>query len=90
MATTSSKHARVTRRTFSIRTSRRRGLLRHGAQFVTKRPEAGRRFIGAYLQGVRDYNDALKDGRIAGPSAEDVVDAIARYSVTKDRDRSDP
>ena len=49
---------------------------------MTKRPEAGRRFI----KGVRDYNDALKDGRIAGPDAEDVVDAIARYSVTKDRD----
>ena len=58
----------------------------YGAQFVTKRPEAGRRFMKAYLQGVRDYNDALKDGRIAGPNAEDVVDAIARYSVTKDRD----
>jgi NitT/TauT family transport system substrate-binding protein len=40
----------------------------------------------AYLQGVRDYNDALKDGRIAGPNAEEVIDAIARYSVTKDRD----
>jgi NitT/TauT family transport system substrate-binding protein len=38
------------------------------------------------LQGVRDYNDALKDGRIAGPNAEEIVDAIARYSVTKDRD----
>ena len=53
---------------------------------MTKRPEAGRPFIKACLQGVRDYNDALKDGRIAGPDAEDVVDAIARYSVTKDRD----
>jgi hypothetical protein len=31
----------------------------------------------AYLQGVRDYNDALKDGRIAGPDAEEVIDAIA-------------
>jgi hypothetical protein len=58
----------------------------YGAQFVTKRAEAGRRFMKAYLQGVRDYNDALKDGRIAAPSAEDVIDAIARYSVTKDRD----
>jgi NitT/TauT family transport system substrate-binding protein len=58
----------------------------YGAQFVTKRPEVGRRFIKAYLQGVRDYNDALKDGRIAGPNAEEVVDSIARYSVTKDRD----
>ena len=40
----------------------------------------------ACLQGVRDYNDALKDGRIAGPNAEEIIDAIARYSVTKDRD----
>jgi len=58
----------------------------YGAQFVTKRAEAGRGFMKAYLQGVRDYNDALKDGRIAGPNAEEVIDAIARYSVTKDRD----
>jgi NitT/TauT family transport system substrate-binding protein len=40
----------------------------------------------AYLQGPRDYNDALKDGRIAGPNTEEIIDAIARYSVTKDRD----
>ena len=86
MATTSSKHARVTRRTFSIRTSRRqwsatarrsiRDQASRGRQALHQGPSAGR----------RDYNDALKDGRIAGPSAEDVVDAIARYSMTKDRD----
>ena len=58
----------------------------YGAQFVTKRAEVGRRFMQAYLQGVRDYNDALKDGRIAGLNAEEVIDAIARCSVTKNRD----
>jgi len=41
----------------------------YGAQCLTKRPEIGRRFMKAYLQGVRDYNDALKDGRIAGSNA---------------------
>ena len=88
MATTSSKHARVTRRTFSIRTSRRQCPLR---RLIRDQASRGRQALHqAYLQGVRDYNDALKDGRIAGPDAEDVVDAIARYSVTKDRDRSDP
>jgi NitT/TauT family transport system substrate-binding protein len=58
----------------------------YGAQFATKRPEVGRRLVKAYLQGVRDYNDVLKDGRIAGPNADEIVDCIARYSVTKDRD----
>ena len=84
MATTSSKHARVTRRTFPIRTSRRQCPLR---RLIRDQASRGRQSLHqAYLQGVRDYNDALKDGRIAGPDAEDVVDAIARYSVTKDRD----
>jgi NitT/TauT family transport system substrate-binding protein len=58
----------------------------YGAQFATKRPDVGQRFMKAYLQGVRDYNDALANGRIAGPNADEVVDCIARYSVTKDRD----
>ena len=40
----------------------------------------------AYLQVARDYNDALKAGRIAGPNAEEILDAIGRYFVTKDRD----
>ena len=42
--------------------------------------------MNACLQGVRGYNDALKDRRIAGPNAEEIIDAIARHSVTKDRD----
>jgi NitT/TauT family transport system substrate-binding protein len=43
----------------------------YGAQFVTTRADVGRRFMQAHLQGERDYNDALKDGRIAGPNAEE-------------------
>lgn len=41
----------------------------YGAQFVTKRAEAGRRFMTAL--SASDYNDALKDRRIAGPNAEE-------------------
>jgi NitT/TauT family transport system substrate-binding protein len=58
----------------------------YGAPFLGKRPEVGRRFIKAYIKGVRDYNDVLKDGRMAGPGADEVVDTIAHYSVTKDKD----
>jgi NitT/TauT family transport system substrate-binding protein len=58
----------------------------YGAQFAAKRPDAAKRLMKAYLRGVRGYNDALQDGRIAGPQADEIVDYIARYSVTKDRD----
>jgi len=44
----------------------------YAAQFVTTRPDVGRRFMKAYLQGARDYNDASKDGRIAEPNAEEI------------------
>ena len=40
----------------------------------------------AFLRGARDYNDALKDGRIAGRKADEVVDIIAKYSMVKDTD----
>jgi NitT/TauT family transport system substrate-binding protein len=56
------------------------------AQFATRRAEVAGRFMKAYLQGVRDYNDALQGGRIAGRNADEIVDCIARYSVTKDRE----
>src|SRR6266540_5774417 len=34
-----------------------------------KNPDAGRRFMRAYLKGVRFYNGALKDGKMHGPNA---------------------
>jgi hypothetical protein len=40
----------------------------------------------ACLQGVRDYNDALKGWPHRGPNAEKIIDAIGRYCVTKGRD----
>ena len=49
-------------------------------------PESRPALHEGLLAGVRDYNDALKHGRIAGPNAEEIIDAIARYSATKDRD----
>jgi NitT/TauT family transport system substrate-binding protein len=33
---------------------------------------------------VRDFNDALKDGKLAGPGADAIVAIMAKYSVVKD------
>jgi NitT/TauT family transport system substrate-binding protein len=44
-----------------------------GQKFVTERPAVGRRFMVAYLRAVRDYNDAIKDGHIAGKGAEEII-----------------
>ena len=52
--------------------------------FATSRADVGRRFMRAYLRGIRDYNDALKDGKIAGPNAEEVIATLAHYAHSDD------
>ena len=38
----------------------------------------------AYIKAVREYNDALKDGRIAGPNAEEVIAILTEHTFIKD------
>jgi NitT/TauT family transport system substrate-binding protein len=41
-------------------------------------------FLKAYLRGVRAYAATLKDGKIAGPGAEDMIKDIAEMTGIKD------
>ena len=56
----------------------------YGGDFAKRRPEIARRFMRAYLKGVRDYNDALKDGRIAGPKAGEIITILTQSTEIKD------
>ena len=56
----------------------------YSGSFIKDNPDAAKRFMRAYLRAVRDYNDALKDGRIAGPNATEVVDILTEYTPIKD------
>jgi len=62
------------------------GVIVYGDAFIKNRPEVARKVMRAYIRGLRDYVDALKDKRLAGPGAEEIVDIIARYSTVKDKD----
>jgi NitT/TauT family transport system substrate-binding protein len=48
------------------------------------RRELAERFMRAYLRGVRVYNDALKDGRFAGPTADQVIGILTKATPIKD------
>ncbi len=60
-------------------------LLLYSDEFIAKRMDAARRFMVAYVKAVRVYNDALKDGRFAGPAAGEVIDILAGNTVVRDR-----
>jgi NitT/TauT family transport system substrate-binding protein len=56
-------------------------VIMYGPTVVEEKPEAGRRWMTAYIRGLRDYNDAFgprKQGR------EDVVQILIKHTVVKD------
>ena len=53
-------------------------------QFITGKGDAARRFIRAYLAGVRDYSDAIEDGRLHGAKGEEIVSILTQYTLVKD------
>lgn len=58
--------------------------LLYSAGFAKSQPEAALKFMRAYIKGVRDYNNSLKDGRITGPKASEVIAIMKEYTAVKD------
>jgi len=56
----------------------------YGANFITNKPEAAKKFMKALVRGMRFYNDALDGGKIAGAHADEVVAILVEYSHIKD------
>ncbi len=59
------------------------GQLLFGEAFAGK-TDVAKRFVRAYLKSARFYNDALKDGRLAGPTASEVVEILTQSTPFKD------
>ncbi len=56
----------------------------YSGAFIKANPDAAKRFMRAYLRAARDYNDGLKDGKIAGPNANEVLAILTEYTNIKD------
>jgi NitT/TauT family transport system substrate-binding protein len=58
--------------------------LMYSEKFAESSPKVAVSFMRGYLRGVRFYNDALKDGRLAGPTAEEVIAILTESTPIKD------
>jgi NitT/TauT family transport system substrate-binding protein len=52
--------------------------------FIAKHRDVAQKFTNAYLLAVRDYDDSLKDGKIAGPGADQVIAALMEMTKIPD------
>jgi NitT/TauT family transport system substrate-binding protein len=50
--------------------------------FANRRALA-QKFMNAYIRAVRDYNGALKDGRLAGANAAEIIAILTEYTEIK-------
>lgn len=58
-------------------------VLLYSEAFATKRTIA-QNFMVAYLRAIREYNDALVDGKLSGPKGDEIAGALAEYTKAKD------
>lgn len=56
----------------------------YGNDFIKNSPGVAKKFMRAYIKAVRDYNDALKDGKLAGPNAAEIIAILTEYTLIKD------
>jgi NitT/TauT family transport system substrate-binding protein len=56
----------------------------YSERFIKEQPEVAKKTMRALIRGMRFYNDALKDGRLVGPAADEVVAILVEYSFIKD------
>lgn len=51
---------------------------------LIERPDVAQKFMNAYIRASRVYNDALRDGKVAGPGAEAVIATLAKWTEQTD------
>ena len=57
----------------------------YGGKFIKEQADQGRRFMRAFLRGVRDHNDALDaTGNFAGSRGDAIIDILVKYGPFKD------
>lgn len=60
-------------------------VLIYSGKFAKERPEIARKFLKAFLRGVRDHNDGLDArGNFAGPKGEAIIAILNEYTTIKD------
>jgi NitT/TauT family transport system substrate-binding protein len=58
----------------------------YSEDFLQKRRPVAQKFLNAYIRAVRDYNDAILGGRLAGPNAAEIISILTESTEIKDRE----
>lgn len=54
------------------------------SESFSKNSDVAQRFMNAYIQGARYYADAIRNGKLVGPNAAEVIPILIKYTTLKD------
>lgn len=55
-----------------------------GARIIGEKRDIGVRYMKAYIRAARFYNDGVRDGKIVGANADEIVRVLQKYTEVKD------
>lgn len=58
-----------------------KAMVMYSPKFAQSQPDAAKRFMVAYLKGIRAYNDAF----VKNKNRDEIVDIMVKYTAVKDR-----
>lgn len=79
-----SGYGRIIMRDDEIDPGHQLAVLLYSESFA-RNQDLGVRFMRAYLRGLRFYQAALKDGRLAGPNSDEIMTIITETTPIKDK-----
>jgi NitT/TauT family transport system substrate-binding protein len=56
----------------------------YSQNFINNHHDQAQKLMNAYVRALRYYNDALSNGKLAGPTADDVISILTKYTKIKD------
>jgi NitT/TauT family transport system substrate-binding protein len=56
----------------------------YGSNFLRAHRDIGEKFMRGYIRAVRYYNDALQNGKMEGPTSDDVIRILTQRSAIHD------
>ena len=59
-------------------------VILYGGDFIKNHRATATKFMTAYLRAVRDYDAALKGGRLAGPGADKIIELLTKVTKISD------
>src|SRR5205814_1226130 len=60
-------------------------VLLYSEEFALRQTDAAKRFMRAYIRAVRFYNDALANGHLEGPTADEVIAILSEATPIRER-----